>query len=176
MFDSHVAYLLTLLRVSCLPCIPLLCYRKNNLLKFEANNIRLLVIRDTEQGIKKLFDSQVQYDGTVSQYMSWAAFYHFFVFVLIHSQKCNVPKVPLNYRQSDDSGFTSRSSSFSGCSNLSGSFVSGRIRSNSDRVGNVVSIIIIIFASMYAPVITCLRMHLISVDFRCFCFGRDDVW
>lgn len=45
-----------------------LCYRKSNLLKFEANNIRLLVIRDTEQGIKKLFDSQVQYDGTVSQY------------------------------------------------------------------------------------------------------------
>ena len=41
-------------------------YRKSNLLKFEANNIRLLVIRDTEQGIKKLFDSQVQYDGTVS--------------------------------------------------------------------------------------------------------------
>ena len=40
--------------------------RKGNLLKFEANNIRLLVIRDTEQGIKKLFDSQIQYDGTVS--------------------------------------------------------------------------------------------------------------
>lgn len=37
------------------------------MLKFEANNIRLLVIRDTEQGIKKLFDSQIQYDGVVSQ-------------------------------------------------------------------------------------------------------------
>ena len=41
-------------------------HRKSNLLKFEASNIRLLVIRDTEQGIKKLFDSQIQYDGTVS--------------------------------------------------------------------------------------------------------------
>ena len=49
------------------PVYSSLCYyRKSNLLKFEASNIRLLVIRDTEQGIKKLFDSQVQYDGTVS--------------------------------------------------------------------------------------------------------------
>lgn len=37
------------------------------MVKFEADKIRLLVIRDTEQGIKKLFDSQIQYDGTVSQ-------------------------------------------------------------------------------------------------------------
>lgn len=117
------------------------------MLKFEADKIRLLVIRDTEQGIKKLFDSQIQYDGTVSQ---WAAIYHF---ILIDSQRCNPSKVPLNYRQSDDSGLaSSRSSSFSGCSTLSGSFAGGRMRSNSDRIGNVVSIII--FASTHALIIT----------------------
>lgn len=78
------------------------------------------------------------------------------VFVLILSQKCNAPKISSSYRLSDDSGLGSRSSSFSGCSTLSGSFVSGRIRSNSERVGNVVSVIVFASCNNYMSItITC---------------------
>ena len=44
-------------------CTPI---RKSGLVEYDASNIRLLVIRDTEQGIKRLFDSGLHFDGTVS--------------------------------------------------------------------------------------------------------------
>ncbi|XP_065911653.1 folliculin-interacting protein 2-like isoform X2 [Dysidea avara] len=84
--------------------------RKSGFLEYDASNIRLLVIRDTEQGFKRLFDSRLHFDGT----------------------KCNSQKVAISCRQSEDSGLaSSRSGSFSGCS-FSGSF--NRVRSNSDRI------------------------------------------
>ena len=83
-YESHVACLLTLVWFcwALYTYLTLLRCRKSNLLKYEADNIRLLVIRDTEQGIKKLFDSQIRYDGTVSH--SLTTVYMFFMFLFFY--------------------------------------------------------------------------------------------